>query len=108
MNEVQEYEFTESKEEILEEVMNEYGKEVLYIAYSYVKDHSLAEDIAQEVFVRFYQRYDSFRGDSLTIMAGYLKYLCFSLDFLGIKKKLHDLVKQIYPYLNISGNTLGT
>ncbi|WP_341357361.1 sigma-70 family RNA polymerase sigma factor [Rossellomorea sp. y25] len=64
MNEVQECEFTESKEDILEEVMNEYGKEVLYIAYSYVKDHSLAEDIAQEVFVRFYQRYDSFRGDS--------------------------------------------
>ncbi|MGM0840428.1 MAG: sigma-70 family RNA polymerase sigma factor [Bacillota bacterium] len=64
MNEVQECEFTESKEDILAEVMNEYGKEVLYIAYSYVKDHSLAEDIAQEVFVRFYQRYDSFRGDS--------------------------------------------
>ncbi|MGM0751940.1 MAG: hypothetical protein ACQET6_08395 [Bacillota bacterium] len=37
MNEVKAYEFTYSKEEILEDVMNEYGKEVLYIAYSYVK-----------------------------------------------------------------------
>ncbi|MGM0852410.1 MAG: sigma factor [Bacillota bacterium] len=62
MNVDQAREFTQSKDEFLEEVMNEYGKEVLYIAYSYVKDQSLAEDIAQEVFVRFYQRYDSFRG----------------------------------------------
>jgi RNA polymerase sigma-70 factor, ECF subfamily len=64
LNEEQAREYTQSKDEFLEEVMNEYGKEVLYIAYSYVKDHSLAEDIAQEVFVRLYQRYDSFRGDS--------------------------------------------
>ncbi|MGM0865988.1 MAG: sigma-70 family RNA polymerase sigma factor [Bacillota bacterium] len=64
MNEEQAREYTQSKDEFLEEVMNEFGKEVLYIAYSYVKDHCLAEDIAQEVFVRFYQRYDSFRGDS--------------------------------------------
>jgi RNA polymerase sigma-70 factor, ECF subfamily len=64
LNEEQAREYTQSKEEFLEEVMNKYGKEVLYIAYSYVKDHSLAEGIAQEVFVRLYQRYDSFRGDS--------------------------------------------
>ncbi len=44
--------------------MNEYGNEVLYLAYSYVKDYGLAEDIAQEVFVKFYQKYDEFRGES--------------------------------------------
>jgi hypothetical protein len=40
-------------------------------------------------------------------MAGYLKYLCFSLDFLSVQKKRHGLVKQIHPNLYISGNILG-
>ncbi|WJV30059.1 sigma-70 family RNA polymerase sigma factor [Rossellomorea sp. AcN35-11] len=64
MNDDHAYEFITSKEDFLENAMNKYGKEVLYIAYSYVKDHSLAEDIAQEVFVRIYERMDSFRGDA--------------------------------------------
>jgi RNA polymerase sigma-70 factor, ECF subfamily len=64
LNEENAYEFTLSKDELLEEAMNQFGKEVLFIAYSYVKDYRVAEDIAQEVFIRFYQRYDSFRNES--------------------------------------------
>lgn len=64
MNEGPAYEIPISKDELLEEVMSQYGKEVLYIAYSYVKDYRLAEDIAQEVFIKFYQRVDSFRNES--------------------------------------------
>ncbi|MFI8684442.1 sigma-70 family RNA polymerase sigma factor [Rossellomorea sp. NPDC077527] len=64
MNEDIAYEMNKSKDDLLEEAMCLYGKEVLYIAYSYVKDYRLAEDIAQEVFIRFYQRYDSFRHES--------------------------------------------
>jgi RNA polymerase sigma-70 factor, ECF subfamily len=52
------------KDELLERAMDEYGQAVLYMAYSYVKDHGLAEDIAQEVFVKFYGKMDSFRGES--------------------------------------------
>ena len=64
MHEDPAYEFPFSKGDLLEEAMSLYGKEVLYIAYSYVKDDRLAEDIAQEVFIRFYQHYDSFRNES--------------------------------------------
>ncbi|MCR8849451.1 sigma-70 family RNA polymerase sigma factor [Rossellomorea sp. SC111] len=64
MNEDSVYEVTPTKDDLLEEVMSLYGKEVLYIAYSYVKDYRLAEDIAQEVFIRFYQGVDSFRNES--------------------------------------------
>jgi RNA polymerase sigma-70 factor, ECF subfamily len=64
LNEETVYESTLSKDDLLEEAMSQYGKEVLYVAYSYVKDYRLAEDIAQEVFIRFYQRYDSFRNES--------------------------------------------
>jgi RNA polymerase sigma-70 factor, ECF subfamily len=52
------------KDELLERAMDDYGQAVLYMAYSYVKDHGLAEDIAQEVFVKFYGKMDSFRGES--------------------------------------------
>ncbi len=64
MNKDSAHQLERSKDELLEGAMSQYGKEVLYIAYSYVKDHSLAEDIAQEVFVKFYQHFDSFKGES--------------------------------------------
>ncbi|WP_409290572.1 sigma-70 family RNA polymerase sigma factor [Peribacillus sp. SCS-37] len=45
-------------------IMKEYGQSVLWLAYSYVKDKSLAEDITQEVFISCYKNLDAFRGDS--------------------------------------------
>ncbi|PLT29271.1 sigma-70 family RNA polymerase sigma factor [Peribacillus deserti] len=64
MNEFKRVSEDESKDSFLEEIMNQYGNDVLYVAYSYVKDYSLAEDIAQDVFVKIYKQYDSFRGES--------------------------------------------
>jgi RNA polymerase sigma-70 factor (ECF subfamily) len=53
-----------SKTEILEQLMRDYGTRVMHLAYFYVKDRYLAEDIAQEVFIKAYRNLDSFRGDS--------------------------------------------
>ncbi|XXM70663.1 sigma-70 family RNA polymerase sigma factor [Lysinibacillus sphaericus] len=53
-----------NRDGLLEAAMDRYGRAVLYMAYSYVKDHGLAEDIAQEVYVKFYNKMDSFRGES--------------------------------------------
>lgn len=53
-----------SKTELLEHLMQEYGTRVMHLAYFYVKDRYLAEDIAQEVFIKAYRNLDSFRGDS--------------------------------------------
>jgi RNA polymerase sigma-70 factor, ECF subfamily len=52
------------KDQMLEELMNSLGNQVLYTAFSYVKDYEMAEDIAQEVFVKAYRQSDKFRGDS--------------------------------------------
>jgi RNA polymerase sigma-70 factor, ECF subfamily len=52
------------KDNLLEEAMNKFGNEVLYIVYSYVKDYSLAEDITQDVFVKVYNKLDTFREES--------------------------------------------
>jgi RNA polymerase sigma-70 factor, ECF subfamily len=52
------------KDQLLEEMMLEHGNGVLYLAYSYVKDRLIAEDIAQEVFLRAYTHLDSFQWDA--------------------------------------------
>lgn len=48
----------------VEWLMQEYGTRVLHLAYFYLKDRHLAEDVAQEVFIKAYRNWDSFRGES--------------------------------------------
>ncbi|KAA0543105.1 sigma-70 family RNA polymerase sigma factor [Bacillus sp. BGMRC 2118] len=52
------------KELIIEELLDKYGSEVKRLAFLYVKDTSLAEDIMQEVFIACYKSLDSFKGES--------------------------------------------
>jgi RNA polymerase sigma-70 factor, ECF subfamily len=55
---------TIDKEEILEKIMVEHGNDVLYLAFSYVKNRSVAEDLAQEVFLSAYTNLDGFQWES--------------------------------------------
>jgi RNA polymerase sigma-70 factor (ECF subfamily) len=48
----------------LEEWMQLYGTDVINMAYSYVKNYHQAQDIAQDVFLKAFQKRDTFRGDS--------------------------------------------
>lgn len=48
----------------LESLMEQYGATVIRTAYFYTGDQHLAEDIAQETFLRAYRKWTSFRGDS--------------------------------------------
>lgn len=47
----------------IEELMREYGNDVLRTAYSYVNDRDAAEDLFQETFIKAYYNLDKFRGD---------------------------------------------
>lgn len=49
-----------NKDELLEKIMIEHGNDVLYLAFSYVKNRSTAEDLAQEVFMSVYTHLDVF------------------------------------------------
>lgn len=53
-----------NREEIIEWLMNEYGKSVVRLAFTFVKKEQIAEDIAQEVFIKCYQNLDTFRNES--------------------------------------------
>ncbi|MGF2616526.1 sigma-70 family RNA polymerase sigma factor [Rossellomorea vietnamensis] len=52
------------RDSLLEQIMAEYGDELVRLAYSYVKDADIAKDITQNAFVKCYKKLDSFRGDS--------------------------------------------
>ncbi|UII57597.1 sigma-70 family RNA polymerase sigma factor [Cytobacillus spongiae] len=51
-------------EAILVWLMEEYGDMVIRLAFTYVKQKELAEDIAQEVFISCYKHAHSFKGNS--------------------------------------------
>jgi RNA polymerase sigma factor (sigma-70 family) len=52
------------KEQKLQWLMNEFGKDVVRLAFTYTKEKQVAEDIAQEVFIRCYNHLDEFRHES--------------------------------------------
>jgi len=51
-------------EQKFQEVMQEYTDYLLRLAYLYVKDWSAAEDIVQDVFLKFYQKFEQFEERS--------------------------------------------
>lgn len=54
----------DNMEEYLTFLMNSYGNSVFRMCYAYLKDYQLAEDVAQETFIRVYQHYGEFRNQS--------------------------------------------
>jgi len=53
-----------TKDDLILYLINQYGLMVKKLAYSYVKDIGLAEDITQDVFLRCYNKLDDFKGNS--------------------------------------------
>jgi RNA polymerase sigma-70 factor (ECF subfamily) len=53
-----------TQEETMEQLMKEYGNDVLYLCYTYVKEWNLAEDLAQDVFLKVYGKADTFKGEA--------------------------------------------
>jgi RNA polymerase sigma-70 factor, ECF subfamily len=51
-------------QQLLEHLIDLFGENVKKLAYTYVKDWAIAEDVAQEVFISVYKNLDRFRGDS--------------------------------------------
>lgn len=51
-------------QENLEEVLDRYGDYLLRIAYTYVKDKRIAEEILQDVMFTYYRKQDQFRKEA--------------------------------------------
>lgn len=48
----------------IEFLIKEFGSDVKMLAYRYVRDWGIAEDISQEVFITCFKKFHTFRGDS--------------------------------------------
>ena len=48
----------------INQLMTEHGTHVLHLAYSYVRNRQTAEDLTQEIFIKCYEKLDTFKGDS--------------------------------------------
>jgi RNA polymerase sigma factor (sigma-70 family) len=53
-----------NEEDKLVWLMDEYGDDITRLAFTYTKQKQLAEDIAQEVFIKCYENLDHFRNES--------------------------------------------
>ena len=47
-----------------EDLVDQYGEELMRLAYTYVKNKQAAEDIIQDVFLRAYEKREAFKGHS--------------------------------------------
>lgn len=80
-----------SQEEWLIQIMDMYQDKVVRLAYTYVKDRKLAEDLAQEVFVKCFVHKDNFRNESSVKTWVYSITINTCKDYLrsGWKKYIH-------------------
>ncbi|HEX6922416.1 MAG TPA: sigma-70 family RNA polymerase sigma factor, partial [Bacillales bacterium] len=76
-------------------LMNEYGRSVTQLAFTYVKDWALAEDVAQEVFVTCYRKIKTFKGRSSIKTWLYRVTVNRSKDLLRKAKASGRLVESI-------------
>lgn len=60
----QSYTYELKMDDMVKEWISVYGHDLKWLAYSYVKDHSTAEDITQETFIKAYQKHASFKEQS--------------------------------------------
>lgn len=55
---------SEDKGLLMDEIMNQYGQEILQLAYSYVNSKVIAEDLTQDIFVKCYKNLHTYNGKS--------------------------------------------
>ncbi|WP_246000475.1 sigma-70 family RNA polymerase sigma factor [Brevibacillus panacihumi] len=69
-----------SREANLKWLMQQYGESIYHLLFLTVKDHALAEDITQDVFIKAYCKLDTFRGE------GEIKHWLFKIAMNESKK----------------------
>ena len=88
----------DNRKEILEYLMKRFGDKVLKLSYYYVRDRHQAEDIAQDVFCKVYEKLDSFRGGSSYYTWIYKITVNKCRDYLASSS-----FKRLLPWGNLSG-----
>jgi len=69
MNEIDQLAVTEEsmldeRDQIIDQLMQEYSDDILHLVYTYVKNRATAEDLTQEIFIKCYERLNQFNRQS--------------------------------------------
>ncbi|SHG28844.1 sigma-70 family RNA polymerase sigma factor [Ornithinibacillus halophilus] len=75
-----------------EEIIEKYGTGIKQVAYSYVKDRHIAEDITQETFLRCFTKRKTFKGKSALHTWLYRIAINLSKDHLKTAYRTHVTV----------------
>jgi RNA polymerase sigma-70 factor, ECF subfamily len=54
----------DEREQIIDQLMREYSDDILHLVYTYVKNRTIAEDLAQEIFIECYEKLNQFNQQS--------------------------------------------
>lgn len=54
----------DEREQIIDQLMREYSDDILHLVYTYVKNRTIAEDLAQEIFIKCYEKLKQFNQQS--------------------------------------------
>ncbi len=53
-----------NKGDIINQLINDYSDDILHFVYTYVKNHTVAEDLTQEVLIKCYEKLHTFKQQS--------------------------------------------
>jgi RNA polymerase sigma-70 factor, ECF subfamily len=99
-----------SHDDFLDHIVHSLGNDIYRLSYTYVKNKEIAEDLTQDILLKCYKSYESFRGDSslktwvmrITIntckdylRSGYTKYITLSDIVLKLTKGKDKSPEQI-------------
>ncbi|PTN08818.1 RNA polymerase sigma factor [Mangrovibacterium marinum] len=79
----------EGKTELFELLYKRYFFKVVDKSYSFIKNKSMAEDFANDILAKAYEKLPGFKGNSLFSSWLYAITYNYSIDYLRLKKKLH-------------------
>lgn len=91
----------EALPESYEELVQEYGKRVLSIAYDYVKDYDAAQDVAQEVFIRIWQKGKEFQARASVFSWIYRITVNLAIDHIRKSKSRGKLSNKEGEYVDL-------
>lgn len=85
---------------LFEDLIDQYGEGLMRLAFTYVKNRQVAEDVVQDVFMRAYEKRDDFKGHSsyktylyrMTINRCYDHLRSWSFKNVQISNKLSLLI----------------
>ncbi len=91
-----------SSDLLFEKIVNQYGESLMRLAYTYVKNYQVAEDIVQDVFLKTFEKQSDFREESsyktylyrVTINRSYDHFRNWSYKNLFFTDKITKVIRQ--------------